>query len=298
MLRSMTGFASTHVTLIRPDGAKSQTTISLKSLNSRFFEANCRLPFALNDLEIDLSRRIKKQLLRGQIYLVAHIENPSVFKGTIKADMPTAIGYVKALSEIKTECNLSSGYSLDTLITLPNIFIVHETGLEESVKQQFITAIDQLIDQVIEAQLAEGKALQKDLFIRLSVLEEIISEIKENTRALVSKTKEKIAAAIAEMSDDNANSLEQARVQALHAFLDKIDTHEEIIRFESHLATLKTFLDSNTIEKGKRIDFTLQELMREINTIAAKCSDASITAHAINAKVELEKAREQTQNII
>ena len=109
--------------------------------------------------------------------------------------------------------------------------------------------------------------------------------------------KQKINEALAELENDTSKFAEMQK-NALYAILDKIDVHEEIVRFKNHLKTLLASLESSDIEKGKRIDFILQELSREINTITAKCSDATISSHAINIKVELEKAREQTQNIV
>jgi uncharacterized protein (TIGR00255 family) len=109
--------------------------------------------------------------------------------------------------------------------------------------------------------------------------------------------KQKVTDALLEFEKD-PSSLAEMQKNALYVVLDKIDVHEEIVRFKNHIQTLQNSLISKDIEKGKRIDFILQELSREINTITAKCSDGTISSHAINIKVELEKAREQTQNVV
>ena len=158
-------------------------------------------------------------------------------------------------------------------------------------------ALNTLVDNVIAVQAKEGAVLKDDLQQRIAIMTDEIKKIESASQETIEAQKKKIHDTVAELEDDESRFAE-IKKSALYAILDKIDLHEEIVRFKSHLASLKSQLDSDTTEKGKRLDFTLQELGREINTIAAKCSDAAVGAMAINVKVELEKAREQTQNIL
>ncbi len=154
-----------------------------------------------------------------------------------------------------------------------------------------------LIDELIEMQTKEGQALKKDIIARVAIIDKEIKAIEIAFEALMISQKQKVNEGLAGLEKD-ASKFAEMQKDALYAILDKIDVHEEIVRFKNHLKTLLISLESQEIEKGKRIDFILQELSREINTITAKCSDAAISSHAINIKVELEKAREQTQNIV
>ena len=124
-----------------------------------------------------------------------------------------------------------------------------------------------------------------------------MAAIEKRSKKHIAEKKEKLNSLMQELEGD-ASELADMRKGALYTILDKIDIHEEIVRFQSHLKNLKTLLQSDADEIGKRLDFTLQELAREVNTITAKCADAQITRLAINIKVEIEKAREQAQNIV
>ena len=125
-----------------------------------------------------------------------------------------------------------------------------------------------------------------------------IDLIEKNAAILMEKKKKEVAELLKKIEAEENTEKPDARKNSLYASLDKIDVHEEIVRFKSHLKNLSMQLDSTIIEKGKRLDFTLQELAREINTLTSKCSDADLSTQAINIKVELEKAREQAQNIV
>jgi len=297
MVLSMTGFATRAIVIQRDDGSKVNIAISIKSLNSRFFETTFKLPYTLSSIETELIKILKAKLLRGHIYLTIHMGNQVLLKGVVEPSMSTIEGYLTSIDHIKSTFNLSGQLSLDALSQLPNVFIMEEKEIDQDVIKQISDATDSLIDVLIKTRKEEGLALKNDIMQRISIMEKEIKEISASATSLLEEQKNKVNAAIAEIELDETK-LAEVRKAALYAILDKIDIHEEIVRFNSHLAKLNQTLESAELEKGKRLDFTLQELGREINTIAAKCSDASIGARAINIKVELEKAREQTQNIV
>ncbi|NRB21811.1 YicC family protein [Candidatus Dependentiae bacterium] len=297
MIRSMTGFASKIIQLTLSNDSKSNITINLKSLNSRYFETNCRIPYALSSIESELTKLFKEKLLRGSIYCTIHMSNPQIFKSSIEASMPVAQGYVDAVDDIKKKFKIEGNLDIATLLSLPNIFIVSDQGVDEESKKVIIDTINELIENLIAVQTKEGEGLRDDLKQRVEIATKEINDIEVASKKAIEEQKKKIHETLAELGSDESRFAE-IKKSALYAILDKIDIHEEIVRFKSHLVSLHAQLDSDKIEKGKRLDFTLQELGREINTIAAKCSDAAIGSMAINVKVELEKAREQTQNIL
>ena len=297
MVLSMTGFATKTITLHSEDGTKVNLTISIKSLNSRFFETTFKLPYTLSSLETELIKLLKAKLIRGHIYCTIQMGNQALLKGAVEPSMTTIQGYVNAAQQIKEQCSIEGALQLDTLLQLPNVFMMEEKEVDSAIIQQVVDATSTLIDDLIKTKKEEGLTLKKDILQRTAIIEKEMKLIESAALELLDEQKIKVSKAIAEIDLDETK-LGDIRKAALYAILDKIDIHEELVRFNSHLKKLVEHLESADAEKGKRLDFTIQELSREINTLAAKCSNAAIGARAINIKVELEKAREQTQNIV
>ena len=292
----MTGFATKSLMLTIHE-SKTPLTMSIKSLNSRYFDSNCKLHYPLANLETDFIRLFKSKLHRGSITFTIHIANPNAFKGAIEPSTGTIKNYISALDTIKKTFSLEGTLSIANVLLLPNIFITEEQELDDASKKAIFDAANILVEELIVMQTKEGQALKKDIIERIAIIDKEIKAIEIAFEALMINQKQKVNEGLAGL-DKDASKFTEMQKDALYAILDKIDVHEEIVRFKNHLKTLLTSLESSDIEKGKRIDFILQELSREINTITAKCSDGAISVHAINIKVELEKAREQTQNIV
>ena len=296
-LYSMTGFASKTFVLTTPSGERSSISINLKSLNSRFFEASVKLPLGLSHLETTLIKQFKQTLRRGHIYFTAYLSNPNVFEGSIAPAMTIINSYIHAMDQIKRQYNLTYEIKLDNILRLPNIFSKDEQQLDPQSTEQILNAVTELINGVIEDRGIEGDKLIIDIHNRIAIIQQEMVTITQRAHAFVEEWKKKVHATLQEIGADD-NLIANAQKSGLYSMLDKIDIHEEITRLTSHLDQLITNINSQEPEKGKRLDFTLQELGREINTIAAKCSDSTISTHAINVKVEIEKIREQIQNIV
>lgn len=297
MILSMTGFASKAVSMHLEDGSKVSFTISIKSLNSRFFETTFKLPYALSSLETDLIKLLKSKLLRGHVYFTMYLGGQTLFQGSVEPAMGTVKGYLKAVDQIKQECSMSGDLSLEALLNLPHVFVIQEKEVNQTITQTILQEVMELIEELIAAKAQEGLALKQDLLQRIAVIDKEMGAIEQAALQLLEDKKQKVAQEM-EAIDLEESKLADIRKATVYAVLDKIDIHEEIVRFKSHMKNIHEQLESNVVEKGKRLDFTIQELGREINTIGAKCSDANIGARAINVKVELEKAREQVQNIV
>jgi len=297
MMQSMTGFATKTISITKGKDQKATITISLKALNSRYFETNIKLPQALSHLETELIKRFKKSLHRGSIFLTVWLDNPAILKGSIEPAMETIKSYMKGLKRIKKEYTFEDSPTLDLIARLPNVFTIEEQVLDKQSSQEILKASDELIETVIKEREKEGKQLKKDLERRFATMGKEIAEIEVRYQEHMEEQKQRLRKLVQELGDDKSE-LADVRKSALYTLLDKIDIHEEIVRFKSHLENITQLLDAPQEEKGKRLDFTLQELAREINTIAAKCSDARIGKRAIDVKVEVEKAREQVQNIV
>ena len=294
-MRSMTGFANKQATLTI-DNNKVHTTVSLKSVNTRFFECTCRFPYALHHLETKFIKHLKKELHRGHVFMSINVSDQSALKGTITASIPIAKSYATVAEQIQKETGVSGTFTISDLVDLPHVFSVEDQLLDDQIKEQLTALVDETIKALIGEQEKEGKTLHNDLMQRIALVTKHIDDIEKLHEAFMAHRKKEILSELQTYTSED--DVVEARKAALYYLLDKIDIHEEIVRFKSHLASLKQLLDAPSIEKGKRLDFTLQELGREINTVAAKCSDATMGARAIDIKVELEKAREQAQNIV
>lgn len=295
----MTGFATSTITLSTHEGS-STINFMLKSLNGRYFEAQCKVPVAFAPLESEIIKNLKANLHRGTVIFSAYVTNPNIFKGAVQPDLTIAQSYCNAVETIKKNVSIEGTFTISDLIRQDNIFITAEKLIEENVKKEIFDAVNSLIKKLQTARSQEGAFLYNDLIQRCANITATIHNIEQRAQQVMQERKEKIQAKLKEL-DAQKEISEQATESQRNAFfyeLDKIDIHEEIVRFKSHIQALQKQLDSQDKEKGRRLDFTLQELGREINTIAAKCSDAQISAYAIDTKVELEKAREQVQNVV
>lgn len=301
MLQSMTGFTSKTFSLPIKDEQVS-VTVTIKALNSRFFELNCKMPHGLAHLEQAIHKKLKEKLGRGSIYCTIHMSTLAPLSGTVHPSLRTIEEYLASIELIKKKFgkkfDLNNSISLKDIIQLPSIFEQPEEVLAAKPAELLLTELDKLIDAVVTERKREGSALQKDLESRIKILDKAIKELTERSKAVLQKRREKLHLETLELLKSSSPEAQEHHVQQMHAQMEKMDIHEEIVRFETHLHHVDEFIKSKQAEKGKKIDFILQELFRETNTIAAKCLDAQLSSLTITMKVELEKAREQAQNIV
>ncbi|MCB9493801.1 MAG: YicC family protein [Epsilonproteobacteria bacterium] len=296
MLVSMTGFCSQSVTLELEEFGTLVLSIDLKSFNTRYFEAVCKWPSIFNHLEVKVIRLLQDKLLRGRVYLSVRVEGDSSIFENIVPSLNTAKGYIQAIDKIAQHTQVSPTINMADLVRLPGVFIEQKKNLSEKDETQILQSITQVAEHLLTVRLAEGRRLQDDFEKIMVTCSSKIDQINGHFLKFMSGQKEKAK----QLAGQDLDGDEQARVQRddLFSMLNKIDIHEEIVRFKSHLTELKSFLLSEKNEKGKRIDFILQELLRETNTMMAKCSQYEISSRCVDIKVELEKAREQVQNIV
>ncbi len=298
MITSMTGFAHATVSVPGANGTPVNVTLSLKALNTRFFEATCKLPESLSYLETKLIKLLKQGLRRGHVILSIRPGAADIAPGIVHISLPIMESYVNALRAVQKKLDLPGQVDIEQAARCQAAFGVEGREADEKIKEHLLQAVQELINQVHEVRQQEGTQLQKDIEQRCALMQQEISTIEKTSHKLIEKQKEAITQITREMETaDDVQGLEIKRA-SLYSVLEKMDINEEVVRFKTHLQSLQEFVASDKPEKGKRIDFLVQELGREINTIAAKCSSAVISTHAINVKVELEKIREQAQNIV
>ena len=302
MLQSMTGFTSKTIPLTIKDEPVS-ITVTIKALNSRFFELNCKMPHGLAHLEQSIHKKFKEKLGRGSVYCTIHMSTLAPLTGTVHPSLRTIEEYLKSIELIKKKFGKkfdlnNDGINLKDIIQLPSVFEQPEAALGDKPTKLLLDEIDTLIDQVVTERKREGAALQKDLEGRIKILDKTIKDLAERSKIVLQKRRDKLHQETLELLKNASQEAQEHHLQQMHSQLEKMDIHEEMVRFETHLQHLAEFIKSKQIEKGKKIDFILQELFRETNTIASKSLDAQLGALTITMKVELEKAREQAQNIV
>lgn len=307
MILSMTGFATSTVEIPLSSNKENITlAISIKSLNSRFFEMTCKIPSLLSNLEVPLQRLLQKQLHRGHVSLHIKIVSSESLQESIKPSLLTIKNYISAINTIQQEFNLQDQVTLTQILQIPHALQCQESQLHEDAEAAIIQAIHKIALQLIETQKAEGQQLAQDIKEQLASMKIKIAQIQNNSQLFIKEKKELLAEIMTtlltyektEEPKTTEQSLLEVKKTNLMYEIEKIDINEETVRFNSHLQNISLQFESQDPVKGKKIDFIIQELNREINTIAAKCSNISISSLAIDIKSELEKAREQVQNII
>jgi uncharacterized protein (TIGR00255 family) len=292
----MTGYNSLTAPLKLHDGQTCALSIELKSINGRFFEVICKLPSTMNHMEINIISVLQKKLLRGRIFLTIRFDGGNDILETIIPSLKVAQGYLTAAEHIKAHANLPGAISITDLMQLPNVFTSEKGSLHAADEAAIMALVTKAADNLTATRIEEGKALERDLAGVFNTCEQRIGSIETLFESIMSEKKEETKHYLvpAQEGDETAKD----RLDELYATLNKIDIHEEITRFKSHLANVKHYFGINQVDKGKRLDFILQELLREVNTLMAKSSHFDISSMGIDIKVELEKAREQVQNII
>lgn len=297
-MQSMTGFSSG---TIRVPGmaanAPLELAVELKSLNARFFEATTRLPSSLSSLEIDVLNVLKKKLIRGRVFLSVQLVASDEVDVSIVPSLGLAKQYCHAMQQIAQACSLAEPVTLANILAVPDLFVVQKIAFTQEVIAAIKEGIARIADDLCVQRLLEGAILEKDISSRFSVCAQKIEQISKLHDAETIAQKALIAQ-LQEQHQVAAEPVLVAQLEEAFSVLSKMDISEEITRFHAHLERVHAMLNSSDEEQGKRFDFLLQEFLRETNTIAAKCVSGNISALTIDIKVELEKVREQVQNIV
>jgi uncharacterized protein (TIGR00255 family) len=301
MLLSMTGFV-THTFDLTIGKDIISLTMQLKTLNGRFFETNCRLPHALTYLEPLIIKKLKERLYRGTVYVGLYPSSPLALSSTAQPSWPTIDAYVTAAKAITDaygpKVAMKTELDINTLLQLPHVIDFAEFPVDPTVSEIILNHIDTQIDLLIKERAKEGRELQTDLEKRFAKIQTLTDHIKIRARAVFEERRAKLVQEFEGLLAQAQIESRENQVQMVYAQLEKLDITEEIVRLNAHIENARNCITSEGAEKGKKLDFILQEMFREINTIGSKCADSEIASFAITVKVELEKAREQTQNIV
>lgn len=291
MIKSMTGFGRCEVL---KDSRKF--TVELKSVNHRYLDVNIRMPKKLNFFETSIRTLLKSYADRGKIDIFITYEDLSQSQVSVKYNAALAAEYLKYLNQMAEEFSLDNDVRVSTLSRYPEVFTMEECSEDEDELWNGLKeALEGAFSQFVEMRTKEGERLKEDILLKLDLLSEQIRFIEERSPQIIAEYRTKLEEKMRELLEDT--QIDDNRIAAeVILFADKICTDEEVVRLKSHIQHMKeTLEESNGI--GRKLDFIAQEMNREANTILSKANDLDISNRAISLKTEIEKIREQIQNI-
>ena len=291
MIKSMTGFGRCEV---QKDSRKF--TVELKSVNHRYLDVNIRMPKKLNFFETAIRNLLKSYANRGKVDIFITYEDLSQAQVAVKYNAVLAGEYLKYLKQMEEEFGLENDIRVSTLSRYPEVFTMEEQSEdEEELWNGLKEALVGAFGQFVQTRQTEGENLKRDILAKLDRLSELTVHIEERSPQIVSEYRAKLEEKMKELLADT--QIEESRIAAeVILFADKICTDEEVVRLKSHISHMRNTLDEKD-EIGRKLDFIAQEMNREANTILSKANDIEVSDYAISLKTEIEKIREQIQNI-
>ena len=291
MISSMTGFGAA-------DGVvgEARASVEIRTVNHRFFSPNLKLPAAFARWEGDIRELLRQKIARGHVSLVARVDRPPVTTGPVIDEVRLA-QYATALKELQKKHSLGGEVDLATVLRLPDVINAPSEETDAKAGEALAARVSRAADNLITMRRTEGALLAAFLLERVAAVESRLARIETRAPIRLKEQHERIKRTVSELMD-GAGADPQRIAQEIAILADKLDVAEELDRFRSHLAAFRETSQSKTADPvGKRLGFILQEMVREANTIGSKANDAQIQEDAIATKEELERIREQVENL-
>ena len=279
------------------DGDDYSVSVDLKTVNNRFLDVHLRLSTELSSLEPSIKKQIGARLSRGRVDVNINLEKTG--QTSYELNRPLIAGYVNALRDMQTEFNIVGDLDINLLARLPGALQPARNGLSAEMVAGIEKAVATALDELEQMRMVEGEALRQEMSERIERIQELVPTIEDAAAGLVDAYRTRLQKRIGELLSRNGQLVEvdPARLAQEVAYLsDRSDVSEEMVRLRSHLSQFSEALNSPT-ETGKMLDFLLQELNREANTTLSKSTDLGIKEAALAIKAEVEKLREQVQNV-
>ena len=291
MVKSMTGYGRARETLNGRD-----ITVEVRSVNNRYLDCTVKVPRTYIFVEDAVKAHVQKAVSRGKVDVFITIDATAADETVIAVNEPLARGYYDALTKLKDMFSLKDDLTAVTLAKFPDVLTVTKAEEDlESVAGDICTVLDDALAAYNTMRTVEGGKLSEDIAGRAAAIETVVGKVEERSPQTVAAYREKLLARMQEVLQSTA--VDESRILTEAAiFADKIAVDEETVRLRSHIAQLRTMLESDQ-PIGRKLDFLIQEINRECNTIGSKCNDLTIAQDVVNMKAEVEKIREQVQNI-
>ena len=291
MIKSMTGFGrSTY------ENEGREYIVEIKSVNNRFTDINIKMPRNLNYLEEKIRKQILSNISRGKVEVSIQLNNNSDLGKKINLNTDIAKKYIEELKKLSEETNIIDNINIMDVAKFPDVLNIRiDEEAEEVIEKELFTALDSAINSFLDMRQKEGSKIKVDLENRIEVIKQKIEQISSISAGLVDEYIVKLETRIKELLKTDV--VDQTRLaQEVVIYSDKCSVEEEITRLKSHISQFLNLLNEN-IAIGKKLDFLIQEMNRETNTIGSKANNLEITNFVVDIKTELENVREQIQNI-
>ena len=290
-MQSMTGYGKAEYS----EGGIT-LTVELKTVNNRFLDVIPKYPRAFVSLDDLIRKTVQSKIKRGRVELFVTYQNTNESGKTLVVDKSLAEQYVRLAKEFSSEYSLSNDFNVMSLIKSPDV-VTEQMGEDktEELAEILRSTLEKALDNLIEMRRVEGEKLEKDILSRADVVERLVGEVAERAPKIRSDYEERIRVRMAEILGDVKYD-ESRLLQEVAIFADKSNIDEELTRLKSHISQLREICKSG-VDTGKKLDFLMQEFNRETNTVCSKSNDLEITKRGLALKNEIEKMREQVQNI-
>lgn len=293
MIKSMTGFGRGEFA----DG-KRNITVEIKSVNHRYSDINIRMSRRYSFVEDYIKKEIKKFAKRGKIEVSIMVENITESDITIRLNEPIAEQYIENLNRLQDQYELDGEVELSLIAGLPEVFKqIPDVEDEEEMKISILTPVRQAVENLDNMRRLEGEKLAEDLLFRGKYILDLVNKIETKAEDVPNEYVDKLKARISELLDGNVEIPEDRIMLEAAIFADKCNITEELTRLKSHVHQLDAIINTGKGPDGKKLDFLVQEMNREANTIGSKANNIDITGIMLQVKAEIEKIREQVQNI-
>ena len=291
MIKSMTGYGRAVETV---NGR--EFTVELRSVNNRYLDCSVRLPRMLSFAEDAVKQAVKASISRGKVDVFISVRSEAGDEVQVTLNQSVLKSYLAAMHQMVDEFGVADDISVSAVSRLPEVFVIEKPQVDED---QLLADLMGVVGKALEGydamRCAEGEALDRDLRSRGQTILELVAQVEEGNGKTVSDYRARLEAKIREVLANTA--IDESRILTEAAiFADKVAVDEETVRLRSHLKQMNTMLTTGGA-MGRKLDFLLQEMNREANTIGSKCTDVALARIVVDIKAELEKIREQTQNI-
>lgn len=286
----MTGFGRG-----RADNEVQAVTVEMKSVNHRFCEITVRMPRKLMEIEDKIKKIIQTYIKRGRVEVFVTISGEGLAKKTLQTDWELLGEYMKAFQEISERHQLSKSVEIQDILHMPDVMTTSEEEVDQtSIHQLVFTAVEQAVGQLLTMREKEGQELYQDLVQHLTNIQQLRDEVESLAPTVSEQYEDRLRK---RLTDYLEGTIDEQRVLAEVAiFAEKADVNEELTRIHSHLTQFFQTIDTTDVI-GRKLDFLVQELNREMNTIGAKANNGKIAQCVIDMKTQLERLKEQVQNI-
>ena len=291
MIKSMTGFGRAETVT-----AQRKITVELKSVNHRYLDLNIKMPRKFNVFEGQVRNLMKTYMQRGKIDVFISYEDYTASSVALKYNRELASEYLSYLKQMEEEFHLENDIRVTTLSRYPEVLTMEDASIDEETLWECLeVTLKEACQRFVEARTREGQHLKEDLLQKLEDLDRKVSQVEERSPEVVQAYREKLEQKVHELLEDS--QIDDNRIAAeVVLFSDKICNDEETVRLHSHIQGMKNILKEQD-GVGRKMDFMAQEMNREANTILSKSNDLQVSNIAIDLKTEIEKIREQIQNI-